>query len=363
MMKRIVTLTVLSLAILTSVITVAVAQNETFLDGKIRTGDTISIPAGETIEGDLYIFGGQITMAGRVTGDLVVFGGEVDIRGDVDGDLFVGAGTLDVSGTVGGDLRVGAGQVRIPGIIGEDLLAGVGQLSVIGDVGEDLIFGAGTVSLSGGVVGDVLGQTGSYSKSGTVGGTEDVSINERAPVEQPNTFIRGLTRFASLFIIGLVLLWLVRKMFERTVHHLTAAPGSVALWGLVFLAALVVVPLAALVIGILLALLFGWLGLGLLVGLSIVAFLFIWVVVAVFAFLVIAVLAPIAVSTWAAARVLPADTPGYLAMAAGLAVLVILGLIPVVNVIVGLAVTIMGGGSWLRLLRRTRKEAPITEPA
>ena len=356
-MKRLATLAILTLAVLTSLATVAVAQNEDFLGGKIRTGDTVSVPAGETVEGDLYIFGGDINVAGRVLGDLVVFGGQVDIGGDVEGDVFVGAGTLDVGGTIGGDLRVGAGQVRTPGSIGEDLLAGVGQLTVNGEVGEDVIFGAGTVSLSGTVDGDVLGESGTYTRSGTVGGTEDVTIDEQPPVERPNPFIRGLTRFASLLIVGMMILWLFRATFEHTVNHLTTAPGTAALWGLGFVVGLFVVPLAVTVVGILLAVLFGWLGLGLLVGLSLVTILVTWVLVGVVAFLVIAVLAPITAATWAAARVLPEDTPAYLAMAAGLAILVILGLIPVVNFLVGLAVTIMGGGSWMQLLRRRSEVA------
>ncbi len=351
-MKRLAAIAILSLAVLTSLVTVAVAQNDDFLEGKIRTGDTISVPAGETVEGDLYLFGGDISVAGRVMGDLVVFGGQVDIAGQIDGDVFVGAGTVDVGGTIDGDLRVGAGQVRTPGSIGEDLLAGVGQLTMNGDVGEDMIFGAGTASLSGAVGGDVLGESGTYTRSGTVGGTEDVTIDERTPVERPNVFIRGLTRFASLLILGMMALWLFRATFERTVDHLGTSPGSVALWGLGFVAGLVIVPLAGTVVGILLAIFFGWLGLGLLVGLSFVAILATWFIVGVAGFLLIAILAPITVGTWVAARLLPSDTPAYLAMAAGLAVLVILGLIPVVNFLVGLAVTIMGGGSWMRLLQR-----------
>lgn len=353
-MKRFATLAVLTLAVLMSLVAVAVAQDEEFLEGKIRSGDSITIPAGETVEGDLYLFGGNVTIAGTVTGDLLVFGGQVDISGTVEGDLFVGAGTTDITGTVMGDVRAGTGQLRIPGMVGEDVLAGTGQLTVSGDVGEDVLFGAGTMSLSGSVGGDVLGQTGAYDRTGTVGGSEDVTIQESEPVERVGPFVRGLSRFASLLIIGLGVIWLLRKTFEGRIADLRQSPGSVALWGLLFLAALVIVPLAVTLVGVLLAIVFGLLGLGLLVGITIMMIVVTWVLVGLVAFIVIAVLAPITVGTWLAAMVLPDDTPAYLAMAAGVAALVILELIPIVGGLVGLAVTIIGGGVWLRMLRRSR---------
>jgi hypothetical protein len=356
-MKRLVFVAVVALVVVAGVSAAVVAQEERqFLDGKLRFGDEISVAAGQAVEGDLYAFGGRVDVDGLVTGDVIAFAGDVTVAGEIGGDLIVGSGTLNVPGTVRGDVRVGAGQVTIRGQVAEDVLAGTGQLDVSGDVGGDLIFGAGLTNVGGRVAGDVLGQTGSYTLTGTVVGTEDVTIQETEEVERPNPLVRGLSRFASLLLIGFVMLWKGRPLFERTVAAIERKPGPTALWGLGFVFGLVIVPVLTTFVGILLAMLFGWLGLGLVVGLAVVAIILTWVLVAVMGFVIIAVLAPLTAGTWLAGRVLP-TIAAYFAMAAGVAVLVVLGFIPVVQVLVGLAVTIWGGGAWLSLLRSAPEPA------
>ena len=132
-------------------------------------------------------------------------------------------------------------------------------------------------------------------------------------------------------------------------------PGPTALWGTGFLFGLVIVPIVVTLVGALVAALFGWLDLGLIVGVLVVLIVLTWVLTAVLGFLVIAVLAPLTIGSWLGKRFLPQETAGYLAMAAGVAVVVILGMIPVVNVLAWLAITIMGGGAWLSQLRRTQQ--------
>ena len=63
---------------------------------------TSSIPAGETIPGDLYIAGETISVAGTVLGDLYVAGSQVDLTGNVAGDVIVAGGQLNLGGTIGG---------------------------------------------------------------------------------------------------------------------------------------------------------------------------------------------------------------------------------------------------------------------
>ncbi len=58
-----------------------------------RSGDQVVVPAGETIEGDLYASGGSIT-----------------VNENVRGDVYTGAGTVVLNGSIGGDLVAGAGQ-------------------------------------------------------------------------------------------------------------------------------------------------------------------------------------------------------------------------------------------------------------
>jgi hypothetical protein len=359
-MRRTIVVLVGALALLAALAAVAVAQEggQRFLDGKLRFG-SVTVSADEVVDGDLYVFGGDVTVDGRITGDLVVFGGVVEIDGAVEGDVMTASGSVGVSGTIGGDLRAGTGRINLSGAVGEDVLTGTGQLTISGAVGEDLVFGAGLVEVSGSVGGDVLGRAATYNREGTVGGTENVTVDE--PEEEPNVVGEALLRFAALFLIGLLLLLVRRRLLPKVVEAIDTAPGSVALWGLGFLVGLAVVPGVVTLVGVLLAVLFGWLGLGLIVGLLVVAITLTWIIVGVAAFVLIAVLAPLAVGTWIGNRILPGDTPAVLTMAIGLAVIVILGPVPVVGALVGFVVTVMGAGAWLRLAQRAPASAVAIE--
>ena len=360
-MKRIGFVLLALVVALLSLGAVALAQEEEeFLDGKLRFGDDITVSDDERIDGDLYLFGGDIYVDGDVTGDLVVFGGTVSVGGEIGGDLLVGAGTVELTGAVLGDIRTGAGQVTIRGDVGEDILAGTGRLRVDGDVGGDIVFGAGLVDIGGTVAGDVLGGTGSYTVTGEVLGTEDVTIeNFDLEIERPNVFIRGLSRFASLLLLGLLIMWLGRSTIERSVGCCCQPTGTDRPVGL----RVPVRTARGSAGGDARRCAFGdpvrlagprprrW-GDRFAVVLS-------WILAAVMGFVVTAVLAPITIAAWLGNRFFPEGTAAYLALAAGLAALVILGLVPVLNVLVWFAVTIMGGGAWLSLVRRVRGPAEV----
>ena len=63
---------VLGILLLLIALDVSSAAASTSLGGKLRYGDTIIVPATETVNSDLYIFAGSVTMDGAVHGDLVV---------------------------------------------------------------------------------------------------------------------------------------------------------------------------------------------------------------------------------------------------------------------------------------------------
>ena len=58
---------------------------------EFRSGEAATVPAGETVEGSLWV-GAK----------------SVDISGRVDGDVFCGAQTVNISGVIGGDVICGA---------------------------------------------------------------------------------------------------------------------------------------------------------------------------------------------------------------------------------------------------------------
>src|SRR6266545_7971802 len=56
----------------------AVAQ-QSELGGKVRSGQEVTVPVGETVQGDLIASAGTVRIDGRVDGDLVATGGEVTV--------------------------------------------------------------------------------------------------------------------------------------------------------------------------------------------------------------------------------------------------------------------------------------------
>jgi hypothetical protein len=65
-----------------------------------RQGDVVTVGAGQTINDDLYAFGGTVDIQGRINGDVVASGGTVTIhgQGSVTGDLLAAGGTTTVRG-------------------------------------------------------------------------------------------------------------------------------------------------------------------------------------------------------------------------------------------------------------------------
>src|SRR6185369_3762940 len=95
--------TAASLVLLAILTGVALAQGA--VSDKLRTGNTVTIAAGETVSNDVYAFAGTVRVDGTVDGDLIASGGLVDVTGTVTGDVLVAGGSVNITGTVGGDAR------------------------------------------------------------------------------------------------------------------------------------------------------------------------------------------------------------------------------------------------------------------
>ncbi len=340
---------------------VAAQTVDEYLEGKVRAGDSVTVAANETVDGDLYVFGGTLTIAGTVNGDLITFGGQIDIDGTVEGDVFAAGGTITIPGTVGGDIRAAGGQITVSGSAAEDAVLAGGQASVSGAVDGDFIFASGQTTVSGAIGGDVLGNAGTYTMTGTVAGTEDVTIGESsaAPTAQRNPFVQGALRWVSLALFGALLLWLAWPRTSRAIERLDTRAFESAAWGVGFLIALVLAPIVILIAGILLAILAGIVGLGAWVGLVIFTMLAALVALGLTAIVGLVFIAPVTVGTWLGQHAMP-RAGRFAGMALGVAALAAAGLIPVVGPIVGFLAIILGTGAWLAGLRRV--EAPTEAP-
>ena len=374
--KRFVLSAAASIAVLAILTGVAVAQGA--LSEKLRTGNTVTIAAGETVSNDLYAFAGTVRVEGTVNGDLIASGGLVDVTGTVTGDVLAAGGSVNITGTVGGDARIAGGTLSVGGAVKEDLLATGGQLTVTssGTIGEDLIAGMGQLTIDGAVTGDVFARTGTYTKNGTVGGTEDVTITGRegqpagpgqpgaapAPTEQ---VIDAVRHYLVVVLVGALLIWFAPRAYAAMKTALQQRPLPAAGWGIVAIIGFVVLLVVLLIAMILLAIAFGLLGFSDLIGIDILA----GIVAILGASLVFAVVAGYVadalVGVVLASLVMRGENPSrwreLAVLAVGAAVVVVLSSLPIVGPWVKLVVIVLGLGAvliaWMRP-RRTDTAAP-----
>lgn len=175
---------ILSLVIAMVLGTVGTASAAEFPKGE-------TIPAGDTVDDDVFISGENVVVDGTVNGILFATGGKVTLNGTVNGDavlaaetvvvsksavvdgnLFLGGANLildgEVTGSVfGGSTSITLGDSAVVGRnfyyggfsltlgedaqIGKDLFAGAYQALISGSVSRDLTIGAAAVELDGSV--------------------------------------------------------------------------------------------------------------------------------------------------------------------------------------------------------------------
>jgi cytoskeletal protein CcmA (bactofilin family) len=332
---------------------------------KLRSGQTVTIPAGETVASDLYVFAGTIRVEGSVDGDLVALGGTIDIPGSVTGDVLAAGGNVSITGTVGGDARVSGGAVSVGGTVTEDLAAAGGQVSVnpSATIGEDMFASAGRLTVDGTVSGDLTASTGTYDKAGTVGGTEDVVITTdrsepSAPVsptpEQTVTSraIDAIQHFLVVLLVGGVLLWLAPQAYAATKDTIQRRPIPAAGWGLLGLIGYVLVLMAIVIAMIVFAVLFGLVGFDDLVGLDILGGIVAMLGVTLGFVVVCAYLADAIVGAAVAGLLMRGQasvrrTREFGVLTVGAAGVVVLSAIPVIGPWVKLVVVVLGLGAVL----------------
>lgn len=358
----------------------------------VRGDGRVVVPAGERVADDLYVFGGQVEVNGTVDGDLVVFGGQVDVTGRVDRDLFVAGGNVTVTGPIGGTVRIVGGNLVVRGDVGRDLLfaggsltvgapvrirgdllVGSGQARVAGTVGRDLRVSAGDVILTGTVGRDLEGRVGqlTLARGATVKG--DVRYTSTSDVERdPGATIGGslvriapppaergaapaalfvfkrLRRFLGALLLGLTLVLLFPWFSKKGLTKLGEKPLTDLGIGLAFT---IGVPAAALLVAGIGWLLAGW-----------------WVGALVFGLYLLAlgvgyVLAGAGLGRWILARLGQAGVHPALALLLGLAVLILLGTVPILGPAVAIVAVLFGTGALARAIGDAWKRHGTTAEA
>jgi len=181
--------------LLSLIVSLAIPRDAAAAD--VRGGESVTIADGESIDEDLYVATGKLTVAGTAGRDVLVTGGEVIVPGRIAGNLSAGAGEVVVSGSVGRSVRVFGGKVTITGTVAGDVLVFGGSvtLSSRAAVEGDLLMAGGELEVAGAVGGDIRGGTGELKLDGMVGG--DVRITVDKLTLGPDARIDGQLRYGS----------------------------------------------------------------------------------------------------------------------------------------------------------------------
>ncbi len=183
--------------VLAALLALAIACGSGEDSGFSDLGGNYVIPAGKTHHGDLRLFKGTVTVAGKQDGDLRAFVGTLEIPGEVTGEVKFVGGNLTVAGKVGKDLDARGANCDVPGTVGGDLDAKCGTVTLPSGshvVGDASLY-AGQINMDGAIDGDLTAEGGQLSLSGTVG--KDASLRADLLKVDPKARIAGNLSYDS----------------------------------------------------------------------------------------------------------------------------------------------------------------------
>lgn len=320
-----------------------------------RSGGSVVVERGETVNGDLEAFGGSVIVRGTVTGDVSAFAGDIRIEGQVAGNVEAAGGSIDVGpdATVGGNLQASAGSVRIAGTVAGDVEAAAETVTVAdgGTIGGDLEAGAETVRLaSGSSVAGAVRYGGELDRAdgAAVGGrtVQDEGLVVDGPfvgdVPRIPVWVGTVYGFLVNAALGVLLLAAFPGFSRRVAAQATGSPLRSG--GIGFLT-LIAVPLGLVVLALTLV------GIPLsLIGALLFA-LMLWVG---------AVYGRIAVGDWLLG--LAGVTNRWLALVVGLVIVAVGAALPIVGGLVEFVVFLLGFGALAATLYRSfkRRDRDVT---
>ncbi|NEU55393.1 polymer-forming cytoskeletal protein [Halorussus sp. MSC15.2] len=327
-MDKLFTLLFTALVVLAAV-PAPVAADET------RAGGTVVVEEGETVNESVRAFGGTVVVRGTVNGDLSAMGGNVNVEGRVNGDLQAASGNVRINGTVTGDVSAAGGNVVLSesGRVGGQLDAGAGSVVLDGEVGGDAQIGADTITLGPtAVIGGDLTYDGNLDRAdgARVAGeirqdsSPDAAVGPAGLVVPK--WLAGVYGFLANLVLGAILLLAFPRFSNGTAERAADNPlrsggiGLLSFVGIPVLFVLLLISLVGIPLGLLVVLLYP---------------LVLWVGYVYGAF---------SLGAWGLGL---ADTDSrWLALAAGLLAVSVVGFVPILGGIVQFLVLLVGVGAF-----------------
>jgi hypothetical protein len=146
----------------------------------IRGGEEMTLRQEETVDDDLYIVGGSVVVAGAVKGDLIGAGGDVLVTGLVTEDVLLGGGSIQINAPIGGDIRAVGGKVVISNTVGGDVVVVGGTTQIVSgaQIEGDVVVAGGEIFIDGTILGKLTVVGESLQLNGTLNGDSDVTVDK-----------------------------------------------------------------------------------------------------------------------------------------------------------------------------------------
>ncbi len=179
-----------------------------------------SLPAGDTIDDDVTVTGGNAVIDGVISGDLAVLGGTVDVNGTVTGDVAVFGGNLEMNGFIDGDAVVLGGNIRNKGTIDGDLhvIGGTVYLDSASAINGDVSMVGGTVERDENAI--VLGKIESVEIKSLEKILPRISKAFRLPRMIPGAHVFPRIIFIGMLVVLFVLNILVILIFPQATGNI-----------------------------------------------------------------------------------------------------------------------------------------------
>lgn len=169
----------------------------------LRTGDTISIDADQSLNGDFYGFGSTVNVSGKSEDDVYIAGGNVTINAPIAKDLTVLGGTVQVHGDVGDDIRVIGGEVTIAKPVKGDVVVLGGTLTILStaSVEGDVLFLGDKVTIDGEVIGNVFGTANTVRLNSEVDGDVTLQVHNQFSIGN-KAKLQGDVTYESMYEVA-----------------------------------------------------------------------------------------------------------------------------------------------------------------
>lgn len=173
---------------------VRIGPSETVAENLMVSAETVLVEG--VVDGNLFAFAERLVIKGEVRGNVYALVRVIEVDGIITGTLHSGSERAVIAGQIEGDLFVGCEvlTLRDEGVVGRDFTAICQEVTVDGSIGRDLFAGGDRIEVRGNVArdADIRGRRIQLFNGASFGSDVDIQIPEDEEAEiDPGTQIAG----------------------------------------------------------------------------------------------------------------------------------------------------------------------------